>query len=656
MPDDQRRLQTETRTLNGTTTTTVYGYDAVSNRVSKTVNGAADTFNYTDRYELSSVVQSDGGSVTYDYDFNGNLSTQKVFPAPVVAIAALTTSSQVASRGLPPQGAIPSEISSFIWDEQNRLTNVYKSTNAPDGLGGTLTTKVAEAAFGYPSFGWQMLGSVVNTFDSQGNFRSGETRAYGYGLGGELLHESIPGQPVRTYVNGGVDHPLWSPGSGSALFFLNDVNGSLYAIADNNGVPVERQRFDSYGKTEQTDPTGATVRPSQTANRLGYQGRTNFPEFGLTNFRNRWYSSGPGRFISRDPMGMVNGPNVFGFCGGDPVNNIDPMGTDDDDVKPITSPQPPVPRPRRPKHNALGNLLSTLSGISQFGGLGHQKNRNFARGLYATFEPDAMDHAFEMIAVKQSIAILLGEIGEFAMSEPLALPTPKIDAPPVGTLKPVEVRVVPDAELATVPEANLSTIPSSTEIVPFPKSSVDLASVPGQSAEVVEQSLVPAPQYSAPASVRFSVNSLNVPNNPGGFNAFTPRNDLSSVVDDNTAQGFGVKDSGHHVPGVRKSLGRPFESLRSNKSIPTIFPRGPNPEVQHMILHQAERLSVGPRQGAYPGTDTELFQAYRKAYAGLEEIRVDVRSPDGSVILGENVSPQGAVDLIEAWWYRQGKR
>src|SRR5512146_956422 len=56
-------------------------------------------------------------------------------------------------------------------------------------------------------------------------------------------------------------------------------------------------------------------------------GRTNFGELGLQYFRNRFYSPDLGRFISSDPLGMVDGPNTYGFCGGDPVNATDPMGT-----------------------------------------------------------------------------------------------------------------------------------------------------------------------------------------------------------------------------------------------------------------------------------------------------------------------------------------
>ncbi|WP_242664707.1 RHS repeat domain-containing protein, partial [Escherichia marmotae] len=121
-----------------------------------------------------------------------------------------------------------------------------------------------------------------------------------------------------------------------------------------------------------------------------------------------------------------------------------------------------------------------------------------------------------------------------------------------------------------------------------------------------------------------------------------------------TKKCMGVSESGHHVPAVRKSKGRPFEVSRSDKTRPTLFPRGENPEHSHWRLHHAERDVIGPRQGDFPGSDKELFDAYRKAYSKLDDIRVDVKSPNGTYTLGTNVTPSKAVDLIEVWLKGQG--
>ena len=124
-------------------------------------------------------------------------------------------------------------------------------------------------------------------------------------------------------------------------------------------------------------------------------------------------------------------------------------------------------------------------------------------------------------------------------------------------------------------------------------------------------------------------------------------------MSDEIIKRIAVGDSGHHVPAVRKSKDRAFEVSRLDKSRPTLFPKGEDVGHLHWRLHEAERKFVGPRQGDFIGTDEELFEAYRKAYKNLDDIRVDVKSPDGSSNLGENVTPFEAVNLMENWLKEQ---
>ena len=67
-------------------------------------------------------------------------------------------------------------------------------------------------------------------------------------------------------------------------------------------------------------------------------------------------------------------------------------------------------------------------------------------------------------------------------------------------------------------------------------------------------------------------------------------------------------------------------------------------------MHDAERNFIGPRQGDFIGTD----DAYRNAYKGLDDIKVDVKSPNGTYTLGIDVTPYEAVDLIQNWLKEQG--
>ena len=66
-------------------------------------------------------------------------------------------------------------------------------------------------------------------------------------------------------------------------------------------------------------------------NRYRFQGREWSAATGLTNFRARWYDSVTGRWLSKDPIGLSGGLNLYAFCGDDPVNSLDPFGHDPDD-------------------------------------------------------------------------------------------------------------------------------------------------------------------------------------------------------------------------------------------------------------------------------------------------------------------------------------
>jgi len=124
-----------------------------------------------------------------------------------------------------------------------------------------------------------------------------------------------------------------------------------------------------------------------------------------------------------------------------------------------------------------------------------------------------------------------------------------------------------------------------------------------------------------------------------------------------SSERMNVRDSGHHAPAVRKSEGRPFEMSRSDKSWPTMFPNGADPEHDHWKMHEAERNSVGPRQGPFKGSDAELFKAYEKAYSdkSLKGIRVDLVSPDGTVVLARNVTPLTAIKKMQQWLKSKGR-
>ena len=56
------------------------------------------------------------------------------------------------------------------------------------------------------------------------------------------------------------------------------------------------------------------------------QSRNGPPEIGLDYYKARFYDPAIGRFMTPDPAGMVDGPNLYAYVLNDPVNFTDPSG------------------------------------------------------------------------------------------------------------------------------------------------------------------------------------------------------------------------------------------------------------------------------------------------------------------------------------------
>ena len=72
--------------------------------------------------------------------------------------------------------------------------------------------------------------------------------------------------------------------------------------------------------------------------RYRFQGRERSAATGLANFRMRWYDAVTGRWLSKDPIGLSGGLNLYAFCGNDPINSTDAIGLCEDDDDEPTGP------------------------------------------------------------------------------------------------------------------------------------------------------------------------------------------------------------------------------------------------------------------------------------------------------------------------------
>ncbi len=111
--------------------------------------------------------------------------------------------------------------------------------------------------------------------------------------------------------------------------YCTNNNFNVMALTDANGAVVERVKYDPYGqpictRTSDSDVTTA----SHFANPWLFQGQRFCSETGIYYFKNRDQRPDLGRFLQRDPLGYVDGMNLYETVISNPLCAVDPAGTD----------------------------------------------------------------------------------------------------------------------------------------------------------------------------------------------------------------------------------------------------------------------------------------------------------------------------------------
>jgi RHS repeat-associated protein len=119
--------------------------------------------------------------------------------------------------------------------------------------------------------------------------------------------------------------------SGSSItpyyFHTNEI-GSTTAVTDANGQVVERYKYGLFGLPTFMDAAGNVIPKSTIGNNILFQGREYEPETNFYYFRARHLDPIMGRFLQTDPMGYQDSLNLYQGLNMNPVNFVDPMGTE----------------------------------------------------------------------------------------------------------------------------------------------------------------------------------------------------------------------------------------------------------------------------------------------------------------------------------------
>ena len=282
-----------------------YAYNPVGNRTSLTDRRGAQAFGYDTLDRLTSANhpllatpqtfaydavgnRTTGGSVvntgnqltvdathSYQYDDNGNLTRKTLLAT--------------------------GNYSQYIYDAENRLTKVEKFAAGNP-------TPFATSTYRYDGLG-RRIEKVAN----------GQTKRYVYD-GEDILLEYDGSNVLQArYTHGpGIDEPIAMTKGSATYFYHQDGLGTVTELTDSAGATAKSYSYDAYGNI--VDQTGSVDQP------YTYTGREFDSESGLYYYRARNYDATTGRFLQKDPIGVLNNVNLYPYARNNSTNLVAPLG------------------------------------------------------------------------------------------------------------------------------------------------------------------------------------------------------------------------------------------------------------------------------------------------------------------------------------------
>ena len=264
---------------------------------SVTTNGTAVTRTHGPTHEL---LTSGGQNVTTDVKGN-----QTVLPASLATQAA-----QLA----------------FAWDFDNKLKSSDIDNNGS-----------ADVTFEYDALGRRVArteGSTAVVY-----FQADQQTIANYPRGG-----AASAATYRYVFASYIDEPVvrkTTGTSGTVLYYHRNQQYSILALTDSSGNVSERYAYTAYGQPTFLNASATVQTSSAAGNRYTYTAREWDATFGLYHFRARWMSGLTGRFLTRDPIGYIDGYDLYVVYFG--LDSYDPLGEQRG-----PPPRPPAPRPSPP--------------------------------------------------------------------------------------------------------------------------------------------------------------------------------------------------------------------------------------------------------------------------------------------------------------------
>jgi RHS repeat-associated protein len=169
--------------------------------------------------------------------------------------------------------------------------------------------------------------TITNNYNSFGKrtrvTEDGVTTKYLYDGMLPIIEKDASDSTIATYTRGlsyggGIGGIISANRGGNNYYYHYNGIGGVTGLTDETAAVVATYDYDSYGNT--LSSTGSIPNP------YGFSTKEYSNTTGLAYFGFRYYNPQTGRWLSPDPLGMIDGPNLYAYVNNNPVNWIDPWG------------------------------------------------------------------------------------------------------------------------------------------------------------------------------------------------------------------------------------------------------------------------------------------------------------------------------------------
>lgn len=278
----------------GTVQTTAYQYDRSNNRHRKTVTvGSTVTEDYEHNYgdgdnganshQLKSFGPWGGAAThTFTYDANGSRLTM----------------------------ATAGRTDTYLYDDEKRLVSLDYQTDADANKRGSHIYQYDHRTRRVTRNESAITGGTDNRL------------VFADGLSVQEHGASITSSPVVEYIRGsdyggGMGGVLYTLRSGTPRYNAYNYRGDVTTTTDSNAAINWQAAYEAFGKRTQEQGTNPERQRANTKDE---------DPTGLLNEGMRYRDLLTGAFISRDPLGPVDGPNEYTYVRQTPWSSFDPLG------------------------------------------------------------------------------------------------------------------------------------------------------------------------------------------------------------------------------------------------------------------------------------------------------------------------------------------